>query len=338
MEGRSAPSADPQLGRRMKTIGLSLGVAILLMAAKFYSFYLTRSSAIFSDALESIINVVASAFAMGSIWMAAKPPDPEHPYGHGKIEYFSAGFEGALIILAAFGIFKTGISQIHTATPLNNLDVGLGILVAASLVNLLLGWWLIRVGRQSRSLALVADGKHVLADVYTSVGVVSGLVLVHLTQWLWLDGAIACLVGIHILFIGARLIRESFSGLMDTSDPELLDTISRLVETHRTSTWIDVHQLRAWQSGRVVHIDLHIVLPRQFYLDQAHSDAKTLERLLFGHFGKNADILVHMDPCESADCPVCRVEPCELREQPLADLNIWDRQTTTTIRREEESS
>jgi cation diffusion facilitator family transporter len=291
-------SAGPDpFKRRMVAIGTSLAVSVLLMVAKFYTFHITRSSAVFSDALESIINVAAAGFAMVSIWMAAQPPDSDHPYGHGKIEYFSAGFEGALIIVAAIGIFKTGLSHLAMPRPLANLEAGLAILAGAAVINLLLGFWLVRVGKKTDSLALIADGKHVLTDVYTSVGVVAGLFLVGYTQWLWLDGAIACLVGINILFTGIQLVRQSFSALMHQSDPVLLETISGLLERHRKPAWIDIHQLRAWRSGNFVNIDLHLVLPRDYQLDRAHAEADALEKLLIGHFEGNATVLVHMDPC-----------------------------------------
>ena len=297
IEKSATASSENHLKTRMRAICISLVVSVGLMAAKFYAFHLTRSSAVLSDALESIINVVAAAFAVGSIWMAAKPPDSEHPYGHGKIEFFSAGFEGALIIFAAVGIFKTGISHLLMPKPLANLQAGLAILVGASAINLLLGIGLVRVGKKVQSMTLIADGKHVLTDVYTSVGVVAGLFLFQWTGWRWLDGGIACLVGINILLTGTRLVGQSFSALMDASDPQLLDEISRLIEKHRKGVWIDIHQLRAWRSGNFVHIDLHLVLPRQHLLDDAHTEAKALEQLLIDYFEGNADVLVHMDPC-----------------------------------------
>lgn len=313
----------------MAAIGTSLIVSVVLLTVKFYTFHLTHSSAVLSDALESIINVVAAAFAGVSIWLAAQPPDPEHPYGHGKIEYFSAGFEGALIIFAAIGIFKTGIDHLLTPHPLANLEVGLIILLAASTINLLLGIGLVRVGRQFQSVALIADGKHVLTDVYTSMGVVVGLFLVKWTGWLWLDGAIACMVGVNILLTGTRLVGQSVSALMDASDPELLDTISDLLQKHRKPHWIDVHQLRAWRSGSFIHIDLHLVLPRQYLLEEAHHDAKALEQMLILHFEGNAGVLVHMDPCEEDECPVCHQYRCQLRTQEPADKVSWTRHSLT---------
>ena len=328
-ETRSPHSSAKHFKRRITAIGCSLFVAILLMGAKFYTYRLTHSSAVLSDALESIINVVAAAFALVSIWLAAQPPDPEHPYGHGKIEYFSAGFEGALIIFAAIGIFKTGIDHLLIPHPIANLTSGLVILLAASVVNLVLGIGLVNVGKQLQSLTLIADGKHVLTDVYTSIGVIVGLFLVQWTGWLWMDGAIACLIGINILFTGTRLVGQSFSALMDASDPELLDTISQLLEKHRKPFWIDVHQLRAWRSGSFIHIDLHLVLPRQFSLDEAHGEAKALEQQLIQFFEGNAGVLVHMDPCEDEDCPVCRQYSCALRSSPARNSMRWNRESLT---------
>lgn len=297
IEKREKTGDREQFRRRMTAIGISLVISVLLMAAKFYTYHITRSSAVLSDALESIINVVAAGFAAVSIWFAAQPPDSEHPYGHGKIEYFSAGFEGALIIVASIGIFQTGLSHLLTPRPLANLNAGLLILVGASVVNLLLGIGLTRVGKNTDSLTLIADGKHVLTDVYTSAGVVGGLFLVRYTGWFWLDGAIACLVGANILVTGLRLVRQSYSALMHTSDPELMETISQLLETHRKPAWIDIHQLRAWRSGNFVNIDLHLVLPRDYLLDRAHAEADELEQQLVRYFEGNCTVLVHMDPC-----------------------------------------
>jgi cation diffusion facilitator family transporter len=331
MQTESRPLFDEpaQFRRRMTAIGISICVSTGLMAAKFYAYHLTGSSAVLSDALESIINVVAAAFAAVSIWLAAQPPDADHPYGHGKIEFFSAGFEGALIVLAAIGIFKSGISHLIRPQPLANLQWGLAILVGASMVNLILGIGLVRFGKRTRSLALIADGRHVLTDVATSVGVVVGLLLVQLSGWLRLDGVVACMVGIHILITGSRLVRQSFSALMDKSDPRLLDEISQLLERHRPTVWIDIHQLRAWRSGNFVHIDLHLVLPRDLLLEAAHTQAKLVEQLLIHHFEGRAGVLVHMDPCEAPECPACRQYRCSLRSREPVRTKGWDRHQLT---------
>lgn len=304
---------------------LSLAVSTALMAAKFLTYHLTRSSAVLSDALESIINVVAGAFAFLSVWMSAKPPDPEHPYGHGKIEYFSAGFEGALIIVAAVGIFYSGIQHLKHPRVLPNLEEGLIILIAATAVNLLLGICLMRVGRRTDSITLISDGKHILTDVYTSGGVLLGLVLVFWTGRLWLDGFIACLVGVNILVTGTQLVRQAFSRLMDASDPSLLEAITDVLEQHRRSEWIDIHQLRAWQAGHLTHVDLHLVLPKDLSMDHGHTEAKAVEHLLVEHFKGNASVLIHVDPCDEGLCPICRQNECQWRAHPLSSRLEWTR-------------
>ena len=299
----------------------------MLMCAKFYAFHLTRSSAVFSDALESIINVVASAFALMSIVLAARPPDKNHPYGHGKVEYFSAGFEGALIIIAAIGIFKSGLTHILKPQPLPNLTDGLYILLGTGLINLILGLVLVRTGKKTHSLALTADGKHVLTDVITSAGVLLGLLLVHLTGLYWLDGAIACMVGFSILYTGIILIKESSAGLMDRAEPALLQEISSLLEKHRKDNWVGIHELRAFRSGSIVNVSLHLILPRGFSLSEAHLEAEEIEAVIEGYFEGRATVLVHLDPCADPDCPVCRRYACELRGSEKSDPTPWNVET-----------
>lgn len=302
---------------------LSLFIGLLLLGAKFYAYHLTGSSAVLSDALESIVNVAAAAFALYSVYLSTRPPDQSHPYGHGKIEYFSAGFEGALIVLAALGIFRVGWEQILHPRPIPRLEIGLLIILGTSLINLGLGLVLIRTGRQTRSLALEADGRHVLTDVVTSAGVLAGLFLVRWTGWYWMDGAVAFGVGGHILFSGSKLIRQSFRGLMDTADPELMKIISGLIIDHRRCVWIDIHRLRAWRSGAEIHIDLHLILPKDMSLEAAHTEAQHLEKLLFDNIEGTAGVLVHMDACQDGDCPVCGRPGCNCRKSKPAGASRW---------------
>ena len=321
---------------RFIAVGMSFLIGLVLMGGKFYAYRITASSAILSDALESIINVVASAFAAVSIWIASKPPDLSHPYGHGKVEYFSAGFEGALIILAALGIFKTGWNQLFSPRELPNLEGGLYIVAGAGIINLLLGTGLVHIGNKTHSLTLIADGKHVLTDVYTSVGVLSGLFLVYHTGWLWIDGMVACLMGINILFSGAWLVKRSVSGLMDASDETLLEQISEVLVQERRDSWIDVHQLRAWRSGNLIHLDLHLILPRYFTLENAHNEAKMLEKLIMDRFEGSASVLIHMDPCIDPDCPVCQRQLCALRQNSVENSDHWKPETFVRIKSDDE--
>jgi cation diffusion facilitator family transporter len=329
--GSNEPAAERGRYRnRLIAISLSLIVGAALMGLKFYVYYLTQSSAVLSDALESIINVVASAFALGSVVFSAKPPDPTHPYGHGKIEFFSAGFEGALIIIAAIGIGRAAYPQILNPHGIPHLENGLLILLGAGLINLFLGVGLVRVGKRTSSLVLVADGKHVMSDVYTSAGVLVGLFLVHITGWYWLDGAIALLVAVNILVIGAKLVHEAFAGLMDASDAELLSEISRLIASHRSEKWIDIHRLRAWRAGNRIHMDFHLILPRDLSLEEAHAEVMKLHGMLKNHLGGMADALIHAEPCTDPECPICGYDPCGLRREPTQQQNLWRKETLTS--------
>ena len=300
---------------RFRAMILAIFIGGLLMTVKFVAYFLTDSTAILSDALESIINVVASGFALYSIYVSSKPPDTSHPYGHGKIEYFSVGFEGALIILAAVAILYKAIPAFFVERPLAQLNLGIILLLGASAVNLVLGLFLIRTGRKTRSVPLEADGKHLLTDVYTSVGVVGGLLLVRFTGWHLWDPLAACAVAINIIFTGWRLVRESFGRLMDQADPELLDRIVEILNENRRPDWIDVHQLRTRHYGDKVHVDFHLVVPRSFGLLEAHVEAENIERMILSTLSEVADVIVHVDPCEDPQCERCRRDHCQDRSK-----------------------
>jgi len=317
------------LKHRLVAISASLAVGLGLMAVKFIAFGLTGSAAIFSDALESIINVVAAAFALGSVVLSAKSPDPTHPYGHGKIEYFSAGFEGALIIAAAGGIVYAAWPRLLHPQGIPQLTSGLLLILGAALVNLVLGLVLLMVGKRTRSLTLVADGKHVLTDVYTTGGVLLGLIGVMFTGWNWLDGAVALLVALNIMVTGSRLVGQAFAGLMDTTDPQLLEEICTVISKNRRALWIDIHQLRARRAGTHIFIDFHLILPRDLSLEESHAEVKTLEKILTDYYEGETDILIHADPCMEPECPICGHDPCTHRQAGLKMQRLWRRDTLT---------
>ncbi len=332
----SPEAADLKI--RLVAITTSLVVGAALMALKFYAYWLTDSAAILSDALESIINVVASAFALGSIIFAARRPDVSHPYGHGKIEFLSDGFEGALIILAAAGIFMQAWPQVLHPHALPHLGGGLLLVLGASLVNLVLGLGLILAGKRTQSLTLIADGKHVLTDVYTSGGVLLGLGAVLFTGWYWLDGVVAFLVGINIIFLGAKLVRQAFAGLMDTSDPELLTQLAAILAEHRKGVWVNIHRLRARQAGNRLLLDFHLTLPRDLSLAESHREVKELEKIFAAHFGGRADVLIHVDPCADPECPVCGHDPCRLRQEDTRQQSLWHQEVLTSDRAKPQGS
>jgi cation diffusion facilitator family transporter len=284
-----------------------------------------------SDALESIVNVVAAAMALFSVWYGSQPADADHPYGHGKVEDFSAGVEGALIVLAALLIFRAAVPRFFDPRPIESLGSG-GLLIAgATCANLLLGLYLVRAGRNHHSRALVADGHHVLADVVTSVGALGALILVGLTGWLWLDPAIACIIAIHIVIAGYRLIRESIGRLMDEADSEALDRLATHLEGVRRKDWIDVHELRAWWSGDTLHVDAHLMLPRYWMLDRAHSAGDQLEAEIAAAVREHGEAVVHVDPCRDSFCSRCRVDDCEIRAEAFRAKEPWTRESLVRV-------
>ena len=312
---------DLALRRRAATVSIAVGVSLLVI--KFGAYYLTGSTAVLSDALESIINVVASGFAFLSIIISARPPDKTHPYGHGKIEFFSAGFEGALIVIAAFAIIWTAVPALLNPPELPRLDFALLLLVVGGVVNWLLGVYLIRSGKQANSATLVADGKHVQTDAFTSAGVIVGLLLVKLTGWHWLDPVVAILVAINILWSGYHLLDEAVGGLMDKADPKFLTQVTNTLQRLRRPEWIAPHHLRSWRSGAVRYLDFHLVLPCYWQLWQVHQTHKEIEAALLENLDTPGQVIIHFDPCSPDYCPICAVQNCPIRQAPLREQVDW---------------
>lgn len=281
-----------------KTIQFALGsvlVGVLVFGLKFLAYWVTGSVALFSDALESIINIVTAGAAVIALRVSAMPADANHPFGHGKAEYFSAVLEGILIVVAAMVILRQAYLSLDDLKPLDAPVAGLAINAGATLLNAVWGWILIRQGRRYRSLALEADGKHLYADVITSGGVFLGVVLVGLSGWLWLDPIIAALVSLNILWSGWGLVRESVGGLMDEAAPEEeLDRIRTIIFEHSQGAY-QAHDLRTRLAGRKVFIDFHLVVPGAMTVDQAHDICDRLETALETAI-VDSTISIHVEP------------------------------------------
>jgi cation diffusion facilitator family transporter len=315
--GATAAPTAADVRVRLRAALLSLVVSAVLLAVKTVAYLGTGSAAILSDALESIINVVAALFAAAGLRFASRPADRNHPYGHGKMEYFSAVFEGGLIAFAAVLIVAYAVRDLVRGPELAELEFGLVLTTAAGVVNALLGWYLLRVGRRHRSIALVADGKHVLSDFQTSVGVIVGLVLVRLTGRSFFDPLAALLVGLNLCLTGYRLVREAAGGLLDEEDPRLLSDLVRELEAARFPGIIRIHRLRAIRSGRETHADAHVVVPEYWSVEHAHARIGELERRVLATPAIDGDIVFHVDPCLRAFCATCDVPDCPVRREPF---------------------
>ncbi len=299
---------------------LSLVVAVVLLAIKFWAYALTGSQAVFGDALESIVNVVAAAAALGVLAYAGRPADRDHPFGHGKVEFFSAAFEGGLIAFAALVILWQAGDKLLRGGELRELDLGLLLTVAAGIGNGALGWYLIRYGRRHHSAAVEADGHHVLSDFWTSVGVTIGLLGVRLTGLAWLDPLAAALMACWLLLTGWRLVRRAAGALLDEEDPTLLRQLVEVLAPRVREGLIRVHHLRAIRSGSFRHISAHLVVPEFWTVQQAHDAAEALAATVMHDLPGDGEIDFHTDPCERAYCAACDLEICSVRRQPFAGL------------------
>lgn len=287
-------AAAPQ--HRLETVAAaSVAVALLVLGLKAGAWWLTGSVALFADALESVVNVAAAAAALLAIRLSALPPDANHPYGHAKAEYFSAVLEGALIVVAALLILnETWQAWLAPRAP-EQAAVGLAVAAVATGTNAAWAVVLFRRGREARSPALLADARHLLADVITSAGVLAGVALVTLTGLLWLDPLLAALTAANILVSGWRLMRESVGGLMDEAVPaERLARIRELVARNAEGA-IEAHDLRTRHSGRFTFVEFHLVVPGDMTVTDAHGICDRIEAALKAELG-TAVITIHVEP------------------------------------------
>ncbi|MES2856106.1 MAG: cation diffusion facilitator family transporter [Bdellovibrionota bacterium] len=299
---------------------ISLVVSVLLLLAKFYAFNLTRSQAIFSDAMESVVNVVAAGLAIFVIWYARKPADQDHPYGHGKVEFFSAAFEGGLVAFASLLICFEAVRALYESRPINELGFGVLITLVTGGANAVLGLFLIRAGKKRQSAALEASGLHVLTDFWTSAGVALGLGLVVLTGKQWLDPVVALVMGLFLAKTGFGLVQKSVGSLLDAEDKELLEKLLNIIGTHRPTGIIQVHHARIMRSGHFHHIDAHAVVPEYWDVAEAHEKTEDFESELIRRYPYPGELHLHVDPCRRAYCRNCDVTNCPIRKHPFEHL------------------
>jgi len=294
---------------------LSLGVGFAIFVLKLVAWWITGSTALLADALESVVNVVAAALVTLSVAVAARPADDDHPYGHGKAESLSAGVEGGLILFAAAAILFEAVGELVRGARVARLEAGMLLAAIAALGNLGLGGYLVRTGRRHASEAVEADGLHILTDVATTAGALAALLVVRLTDWYWLDPVVGILVALNILRTGWQVVRRALSGLLDEADVGSLEALGAALERARRPDWVDVHQLRTRRAGPLRHIDLHLVVPRYYTIDRAHQVAEEMEKVLSDAIGEEADVVAHVDPCRPWQCVHCEMEACPVRAQ-----------------------
>jgi cation diffusion facilitator family transporter len=301
-------------------VSVVAGAAIVLV--KVIAYQATGSSAILSDAFEGLTNVVAAGFSLGAILFSRQPPDRDHPYGHGKIEHLSAVFEGGLIAFAAILTASYAARELWRGPEVAALDFGLVLTAATGAANALLGAFLIRTGRTHGSVALTADGQHVLADFKTTLGVLLGLGVVRLTGVAAADPIAAMLVAANLAVTGFRLVRVGAGALLDEVDPALLGRIVDVFATARRPGLIRLHHLRAIRSGLLTHIDAHLIVPEFWSVEDAHGKTNALEKRLLKEAAIDGDVALHIDPCETHYCAECDLEDCPVRAADFVALRL----------------
>lgn len=309
---------------KIRTMWVAVITGLAVMGVKFTAWLITNSNAILTDALESIINVVAGAFALASVYYAAQPRDEDHPYGHGKIEYLAAGFEGGLILIAGISIIVRSIYSFFQPTVLREIDTGLYLSAGAGLINLAMGLVLVKRGKKLDSMILIADGRHLLSDTLSSAGLVAGLLVIYFTGEYWLDNVISFVLGVFILYTGYKLVSQSMSNLLDKADDKKLAQLIDIFNKHRRPQWIDIHNLRVLKYGSQLHVDAHLTLPWNLTLEQAHDEVIALQKIIKDNMEGDIEFFIHADPCLPPSCDVCSLENCSVRKSPHSKTITWN--------------
>lgn len=317
-------SATNQHTEKIRTMRLVLAVGAALMGFKFVAYYFTGSGAILTDAVESIVNVLAGSFALYSLYYAAKPKDEDHPYGHGKIEFLSTGVEGGMVFLAGFAMMIQGVLSFFQPHEVEHIGLGLAITVFSGAVNFLLARVLVRKGNRLHSSSMVADGRHLMTDTLSSAGVLVGLLLIWLTDQFWIDYVITVLLGGFITYTGFQLIREAVTNLLDKADYGRIEHLIKVLNGKRKDSWIDIHNLRVVKYGSVMHVDCHMTLPWYFTLEEAHAEVDAVDKLATAELSHEIEFFIHSDPCLPKSCSICSMQNCQVRQHPLVKKLQWD--------------
>ncbi|MDR2223068.1 MAG: cation diffusion facilitator family transporter [Flavobacteriaceae bacterium] len=298
-------------------------VGVLLFVIKVIAWSMTHSVAILTDALESVINVISGFIGLYSLYLSSLPRDRNHPYGHGKVEFISASIEGGLIIMAGVVIIFEAVKNLVHPQPIGKLDYGIILVAITAIVNYILGWYAIQKGQKNKSLALVASGRHLQSDTYSTIGIIIGLILLYFTGYAWLDAGVALIFAMIIIVTGYKIVRGAVSGIMDETDELLLDEVVAHLQAVRRPNWIDLHNMRIIKYGSVLHFDCHMTVPWYFNVVEAHQEVDALQKEIEDKFGDEIEIFVHVDDCKPFSCELCTKEDCSYRKEPFNHIVEW---------------
>lgn len=298
-------------------------VSVLLLAVKLTAWYITSSVAILTDALESIVNVVAGLIGVYSLYVSAKPMDSDHPYGHGKAEFISAAIEGVLITTAGLLIIYEAINNLIGSHEIKKLDYGIILVAITAVINYITGAICVKTGKKNNSLALISSGKHLQSDTWSTAGIVIGLVLLLITRLAWIDSVVAILFSFLLIFTGYKIIRSSVAGIMDETDTELLKEMVAKLNANRRENWIDLHNLRIIKYGSRLHLDCHLTVPWYLNVHEAHREIDALSNLVKNEYGEFVELFVHSDGCLDFSCRICTKTDCNVRKHTFEKKVEW---------------
>lgn len=310
----------------LRNIRFQRAIAIasaLLLVVKFVAWSITHSVAVLTDALESIVNVVAGFIGLYSLHVSAQPRDKNHPYGHGKAEFLSAAVEGTLVLSAGAVILYAAIKNLIHPQPIQAVDTGIYLVGATAVINWVLGAIALRQGRQTGSMALIASGKHLQTDTWSTVGIIIGLMLISITGYTWIDPVVAIAFGVFISFTGYTIVRKSVAAIMDEADMDLLGKMVTVLNGARRDAWVDLHNLRVIKYGNVLHVDCHLTVPWYYNVNQAHEEVDQLAAVVRSEYGESLELFVHSDGCMYFQCPLCDKSACPVRQHPFREKVAW---------------
>lgn len=303
---------------------LSLGVGIILLLVKFKAWWLTGSNAILTDAVESIVNVIAAALGLYAIYLSMLPRDENHPYGHGKVEFISASVEGTMILIAGILMIGKAIYNWFVPQQIEDLTIGIILVTLAGTVNFIMGVYLHRRGKRENSLALEASGRHLKTDGWSTLGLLIGLSVFYFYPSQWIDSLLAIGLGLFIAFNGYSILRKSLAGIMDEADTQLINKLVAKLSTQRRKEWIDIHNLRVVKYGPQLHIDAHLTVPFYFTVEQMHDEVEALNELVDNYCGSSVEMFIHVDPCIPQACQFCLVTDCPERKSAFDQRVDWN--------------
>jgi cation diffusion facilitator family transporter len=299
------------------------GLTVLVFVLKMTTFFITHSLSVLSDTLESVVNIIATIVGSYSMYIAGKPKDKDHPYGHGKAEFISAAFQGTLIIVVGCLIIYESIDSFMHPGTLHNLGNGFWLLIIIALINISTALYVIRIGNKNNSVALVTSGKLFLIDFFTTISVAVGILILIVTHIQKVDSIIAILLGIWVVYDGYKILRASLAGIMDEADLALLENVIAEINANRNDQWIDLHNLRVIKYGSQLHIDCHLTMPWYLNVHEAHIVMDQFTDLIKRKFGDSVEFFIHIDGCMHFSCAICNIQNCEKRQNSFQKKLEW---------------